>query len=115
MRGPSGCENARDAARATAPGHRTPLRVTLALRDADELCVCDPAWITARAEHLAGRAHLARPAGLWPESSWDTRKLRELNLATRSPSGPAFLLELTQACSTSTWPPRATRRSSRVT
>ena len=39
--------------------------VALALRDGEELCVCDLAWITARAENLVGR-HLRalRIAGL---------------------------------------------------
>jgi DNA-binding transcriptional ArsR family regulator len=39
--------------------------IALALRDGDELCVCDLAWITGRAENLVGH-HLRtlRDAGL---------------------------------------------------
>lgn len=43
----------------------TRLSIALALRDGDELCVCDLAWIMARAENLVGH-HLRalREAGL---------------------------------------------------
>lgn len=41
------------------------MRVALALSEADELCVCDVAWIVSRAENLVGH-HLRalREAGL---------------------------------------------------
>lgn len=53
------------AARAKALGDPTRLTIALALREGAELCVCDLAWITARAENLVGH-HLRtlRTAGL---------------------------------------------------
>ena len=56
---------ARAAARAKALGDPTRLLIALALRDGEELCVCDLAWITGRAENLVGH-HLRalRSAGL---------------------------------------------------
>jgi ArsR family transcriptional regulator, lead/cadmium/zinc/bismuth-responsive transcriptional repressor len=53
------------AARAKALGDPTRLLIALALRDGDELCVCDLAWIAGRAENLVGH-HLRtlRNAGL---------------------------------------------------
>lgn len=58
------------AARALAEGFRalgdpTRLTVALALRAGGELCVCDPAWITGRADNLVSH-HLRalRAAGL---------------------------------------------------
>jgi DNA-binding transcriptional ArsR family regulator len=53
------------AARAKALGDPTRLTLALALRDGEELCVCDLAWITGRAENLVGH-HLRalRNAGL---------------------------------------------------
>ncbi len=51
--------------RAKALADPTRLLIALALRDGEELCVCDLAWITARAENLVGH-HLRtlRNAGL---------------------------------------------------
>lgn len=53
------------AARAKALGDPTRLTLALALREGDELCVCDLAWIAGRAENLVGH-HLRtlRIAGL---------------------------------------------------
>lgn len=53
------------AERARALGDPTRLLIALALRDGGELCVCDLAWIAARAENLVGH-HLRqlRNAGL---------------------------------------------------
>jgi ArsR family transcriptional regulator, lead/cadmium/zinc/bismuth-responsive transcriptional repressor len=53
------------AARAKALADPTRLLIALALRDGEELCVCDLAWITSRAENLVGH-HLRslRDAGL---------------------------------------------------
>src|SRR5436190_19840114 len=50
---------------ARALGDPTRLLIALALRDGQELCVCDLAWITGRAENLVGH-HLRtlREAGL---------------------------------------------------
>jgi ArsR family transcriptional regulator, lead/cadmium/zinc/bismuth-responsive transcriptional repressor len=56
---------ARTAARAKALADPTRFLIALALRDGEELCVCDLAWITGRAENLVGH-HLRalRDAGL---------------------------------------------------
>ena len=53
------------AAHARALGDPTRLSIALAIRDGDELRVCDLAWIVARAENLVGH-HLRalRDAGL---------------------------------------------------
>jgi DNA-binding transcriptional ArsR family regulator len=53
------------AAQAKALADPTRLLIGLALRDGDELCVCDLAWITSRAENLVGH-HLRalKQAGL---------------------------------------------------
>ena len=53
------------AAQAKALGEPTRLTIAVALRDGGELCVCDLAWITGRAENLVGH-HLRtlRVAGL---------------------------------------------------
>jgi ArsR family transcriptional regulator, lead/cadmium/zinc/bismuth-responsive transcriptional repressor len=53
------------AARAKALGDPTRMAVAIALRDGGELCVCDLAWIAAKAENLVGH-HLRalRTAGL---------------------------------------------------
>jgi DNA-binding transcriptional ArsR family regulator len=55
----------RAAARAKALADPTRLQIALALREGEELCVCDLAWIVARAENLVGH-HLRalRAAGL---------------------------------------------------
>jgi ArsR family transcriptional regulator, lead/cadmium/zinc/bismuth-responsive transcriptional repressor len=56
---------ARAAAYAKAFADPTRLLIALALRDGEELCVCDLAWITNRADNLVGH-HLRslRDAGL---------------------------------------------------
>ena len=53
------------AARAKALADPTRVLIALALGDGEELCVCDLAWITGRAENLVGH-HLRalRGAGL---------------------------------------------------
>ncbi len=53
------------AARGKALGDPTRARIAAALRDGGELCVCDLAWITGRAENLVSH-HLRtlRAAGL---------------------------------------------------
>jgi DNA-binding transcriptional ArsR family regulator len=55
----------RAAVTAKALGDPTRLTIAMALREADELCVCDLGWITMRAENLVGH-HLRalREAGL---------------------------------------------------
>jgi DNA-binding transcriptional ArsR family regulator len=42
------------AARAKALGDPTRVTIAVALREGGELCVCDLAWITGRAENLVG-------------------------------------------------------------
>ncbi len=56
---------AQAAARARALADPTRFLIALALRDGNELCVCDLAWITGRAKNLVGH-HLRalRDAGL---------------------------------------------------
>jgi DNA-binding transcriptional ArsR family regulator len=53
------------ATRSRALGDATRVTMALALREGGELCVCDLAWITGRAENLVGH-HLRalRDAGL---------------------------------------------------
>jgi ArsR family transcriptional regulator, lead/cadmium/zinc/bismuth-responsive transcriptional repressor len=53
------------AGQAKALGDPTRLTIAMALREGDELCVCDLGWITMRAENLVGH-HLRalRAAGL---------------------------------------------------
>ena len=53
------------AVKAKALGDPTRLLIALALREGEELCVCDLAWIAERAENLVGH-HLRqlRGAGL---------------------------------------------------
>jgi DNA-binding transcriptional ArsR family regulator len=55
----------RAAVHARALADPTRLGIALALSEADELCVCDVAWIVSRAENLVGH-HLRalREAGL---------------------------------------------------
>ncbi len=53
------------AAEFRALGDPTRLTVALALRDGDELCVCDLAWIVERAENLVSHhVRALRVAGL---------------------------------------------------
>jgi DNA-binding transcriptional ArsR family regulator len=51
------------AAQAKALADPTRLLIALALRDGEELCVCDLAWITGRAENLVGHHLRALRAG----------------------------------------------------
>ncbi len=62
---PAGQEARALAAEFGALGDATRLTVALALREGDELCVCDLAWIVERAENLVSH-HLRalRAAGL---------------------------------------------------
>lgn len=61
--GPGVLEEA--AARASALGDPTRLAVAVALRDGDELCVCDLAWVTERSDKLVSHhARVLRGAGL---------------------------------------------------
>lgn len=55
----------RAAAHARALADPTRLSIALALREGEELCVCDLAWIVSKAENLVGH-HLRalRDAGL---------------------------------------------------
>jgi len=70
------------AARAKALGDPTRLTIAVALRDGDELCVCDLAWIAGRAENLVGH-HL--------------RALRAAGLARSRRDGKVVFYTLTEA------------------
>jgi ArsR family transcriptional regulator, lead/cadmium/zinc/bismuth-responsive transcriptional repressor len=70
------------AARAKALGDPTRLLIALALREGEELCVCDLAWIAGRAENLVGH-HL--------------RRLREAGLARSRRDGKIVFYALTDA------------------
>jgi ArsR family transcriptional regulator, lead/cadmium/zinc/bismuth-responsive transcriptional repressor len=62
---PSGAQLERAAARAAALSDPTRLQVAVALRDGDELCVCDLAWVTGRSDKLVSHhARALRTAGL---------------------------------------------------
>ena len=74
-------------ARALAEGFRalgdpTRLTIALALRETDELCVCDLAWIVERAENLVSH-HL--------------RALRRAGLVTSRRDGKMVMYELTES------------------
>ena len=86
---------AQAAGRARALADPTRLLIALALRDGGELCVCDLAWITSRAENLVGH-HLRalRAAGLA-----DSRREHKIVFYTLTATGRQLLdahLELTQ-------------------
>ena len=69
------------AGRAKALADPTRMTIALALWEAGELCVCDLAWITARAENLVGH-HL--------------RALRVAGLATPRRDGKVVFYALTE-------------------
>jgi ArsR family transcriptional regulator, lead/cadmium/zinc/bismuth-responsive transcriptional repressor len=69
------------ATRSRALGDATRMTVALALREGVELCVCDLAWITERAENLVGH-HL--------------RTLREAGLASSRRDGKVVFYSLTE-------------------
>lgn len=70
----------RAAATAKALGDPTRVTIAMALCEADELCVCDLAWITMRAENLVGH-HL--------------RSLRAVGLASSRRDGKIVFYSLT--------------------
>ena len=70
------------AARAGALADPTRLTIAVALRSGGELCVCDLAWITSRAENLVGH-HL--------------RSLREAGLAVSRREGKIVFYSLTSS------------------
>ncbi|MDX6510821.1 MAG: ArsR family transcriptional regulator, lead/cadmium/zinc/bismuth-responsive transcriptional [Gaiellaceae bacterium] len=69
------------ASRARALADPTRLTVAAALAATDELCVCDLAWVTERAENLV---------------SHHARTLRTLGLATSRRDGKMVLYRLTE-------------------
>jgi ArsR family transcriptional regulator, lead/cadmium/zinc/bismuth-responsive transcriptional repressor len=69
------------ATRSRALGDATRMTVALALREGGELCVCDLAWITERAENLVGH-HL--------------RTLRQAGLASSRRDGKIVFYSLTE-------------------
>jgi DNA-binding transcriptional ArsR family regulator len=70
------------AARAKALADPTRLMIAAALAASDELCVCDLAWVTERAENLV---------------SHHARVLRSLGLATSRRDGKMVLYRLSDA------------------
>lgn len=70
------------AARAKALSDPTRLTIAVALAGGDELCVCDLAWVTERAENLV---------------SHHARTLRSLGLAVSRRDGKMVLYRLTDA------------------
>lgn len=72
----------RIAERARALADPTRLRIALALAATDELCVCDLAWVTERAENLVSH-HL--------------RALRAADLVTSRRDGKMVIYTLTSA------------------
>lgn len=75
------------AMRAKALGDPTRLGVAYALSQADELCVCDLAWTTGRAENLV--SHHAR--GLRAAGLATSRRDGKLVLYALTPAGRAAL------------------------
>ncbi len=73
----------RAAVKAKALGDPTRLAIAMALREGEELCVCDLGWITMRAENLVGH-HLRalRAAGLA-----DSRRDGKVVFYALSPTG----------------------------
>ena len=69
------------ATRSRALGDATRMTVAVALREGGELCVCDLAWITERAENLVGH-HL--------------RSLRSAGLASSRRDGKIVFYSLTE-------------------
>jgi len=78
------------ADRAKALGDPTRLTIALALASTDELCVCDLAWVTERAENLVSH-HLRalRAAGLVT-----SRRDGKMVMYTLTPAGAALLVTL---------------------
>jgi DNA-binding transcriptional ArsR family regulator len=70
------------AARAKALGDPTRLTIACALRDGEELCVCDLAWVVERAENLV---------------SHHVRQLRSAALVSSRRDGKMVLYSLTDA------------------
>ena len=61
----AGVDTTHAAAGARALGDPTRLRLALALRESDELCVCDLAWIVERSDKLVSHhVRMLRAAGL---------------------------------------------------
>ena len=75
------------ALRAKALGDPTRLLIALALRDGGELCVCDLAWITARAENLVGHHLRQLRAGGLAES----RREGKVVFYSLTPTGAALI------------------------
>ena len=73
----------RAAATAKALGDPTRLTIAMALRDGQELCVCDLGWITNRAENLVGHhLRVLREAGLA-----DSRRDGKIAFYSLTPTG----------------------------
>jgi len=75
------------AAGARALGDPTRLTIAVALRDGEELCVCDLAWVTERAENLVSHhVRSLRAAGLVI-----SRRERKMVMYSLTPQGHGLL------------------------
>jgi len=81
----------RAAARGKALGDPTRVTIALALRDGEELCVCDLAWVVERNENLVSHhVRLLRTAGLVR-----SRRDGKMVLYSLTDSGRSLLAEVT--------------------
>ena len=82
-----------DALRLKALGDPTRLQIALALAEADELCVCDLAWVTRRAENLVSHhVRTLKSAGLAT-----SRREGKMALYALTPAGRALLASMAEA------------------
>jgi DNA-binding transcriptional ArsR family regulator len=81
----------RAAAQAKALGDPTRVTIAVALRDGEELCVCDLAWVVERNENLVSHhVRLMRTAGLVR-----SRRDGKMVLCSLTDAGRSLLHELT--------------------
>ena len=86
-------EAQRAATLAQALGDPTRLTIAAALRDADELCVCDLSWIVERSEKLVSHhARALRTAGLAT-----SRRNGKMVMYSLTPTGRAMFAALRPA------------------
>jgi DNA-binding transcriptional ArsR family regulator len=83
------------ASRAKALGDPTRLTIALALRDGEELCVCDLAWVVERSENLVSHhVRLLRSSGLV-----SSRRDGKMVLYSLTDTGRALLSAVVQQAS----------------
>lgn len=82
-----------DALRLRALGDPTRLQIAAALGETDELCVCDLAWVTSRAENLVSHhVRTLKSAGLAT-----SRREGKMALYALTPAGRALLASMAEA------------------